>query len=427
MTAWTHALGILGLVLIFVIGTLRSINLGALSLAATFLIGVLLARESPADMVRGFPVDLLILLVGVTYLFGIAVSNGTIERLVTVAAYQVKHRRAAIPWIVFVVAAVPTMVGALGSAAAALLAPIALRLAERCSLDRRMIGLMVLHGSACGNFSPLNALSVIVLQGTARSGLEMSASALFLANIVYNVVLGAVIFLWFGGLRLPHGRPDRAEQEVRPAVTQRPGWDQLCTLVGLLVVLLLALIYDLSVGFPALITAVTLHLIFPGSSSGAERKIAWDVVLLVGGIVTYVAALQRYGTVDALGAVIAGLDAPLFSALLICLVGAFASAFASSAGILGVMVALAAPFMIQGDVGVVGFVIALAVSATVVDSSPFSTAGALVVANGAEGERQYLYRGLLLWGATMVLTAPFVTWLFFVFLPSSHFIAGIEK
>jgi len=34
--------------LIFVIGTLRSINLGALSLVATFLLGALLAHESPA-------------------------------------------------------------------------------------------------------------------------------------------------------------------------------------------------------------------------------------------------------------------------------------------------------------------------------------------------------------------------------------------
>ena len=35
---------------------------------------------------------------------------------------------------------------------------------------------------------------------------------------------------------------------------------------------------------------------------GAETKIAWSVVLLVCGIVTYVAALQRHGTVDAVGA-----------------------------------------------------------------------------------------------------------------------------
>jgi len=235
---------------------------------------------------------------------------------------------------------------------------------------------------------------------------------------VYNLVLGVIIFLWFGGLRLRDRPPDRAQEGIRSIVLERPGWDQRCTLAALLAVLVLALAYGLSVGFLALIAAVALHLMFPSSSSGAERKIAWDVVLLVCGIVTYVAALQRYGTVNAIGAAIAALDAPLVSALLICAVGAVASAFASSAGILGVLMALAAPFMIQGEVSVVGFVIALAISATVVDSSPFSTAGALVVANAAEAERQHVYRGLLAWGAVMAVTAPLATWLLFVVMAS---------
>lgn len=50
---------------------------------------------------------------------------------------------------------------------------------------------------------------------------------------------------------------------------------------------------------------VLLHLIFPASSGEADKKIAWNVVLLVCGIVTYVAALQRYGTVEAVGSGIA--------------------------------------------------------------------------------------------------------------------------
>ena len=75
-------------------------------------VGTLLTRESVAEMYRGFPVDLLILLVGVTHLFGIAASNGTIERLVGAAAARVRGRRALIPWIVFAIAAVPTMAGA---------------------------------------------------------------------------------------------------------------------------------------------------------------------------------------------------------------------------------------------------------------------------------------------------------------------------
>ncbi len=413
-----HALPIAGLVLIFVLGTLRSINLGILSLAATFIVGTLLTRESVADMYRGFPVDLLILLVGVTYLFGIAANNGTIERVVAAAAASVRGRRALIPWIVFVLAAVPTMAGALGSAAAAMLAPIALRLAERCSLDRRMIGLMVLHGSACGNFSPLNALGAIVLQGAARSGLEVSAAALFLANVGYNVVLGAAIFLWFGGLQLgKHAGPDPptdVEDSATPAASNRAA--HLSTAAALVLVAVLALVYGWSIGFVALLAAATLHVLFPQSSQGAERRIPWDVVLLVCGIVTYVSALQRAGTVDAIGSGIIALDSPLLGALLICAVGAVTSAFASSAGILGAMIVLAAPFMAQGAVSVTGLAIALAISATVVDSSPFSTAGALVVANTAAAERAVVYRGLLAWAAVMVVTAPLATWLLFVVL-----------
>ena len=421
-SGWIHALGILGLALIFVVGTWRAINLGALSLALAFLLGGLLMHEELAAIWRGFPVDLLILLVGVTYLFGVATANGTVERLVSAAAHRVEHRRAWIPWIVFIVSSLPTMAGALGSAGAALIAPIALRLAERCSLDRRMIGLMVLHGVACGNFSPLNPLGVIVVQGTARAGLEMSAGALFFANIAYNVLLGVVIFLYFGGLQLVReGAREQptASQAVAPVVAPMAALriDQLCTVIALLAITLAALVFGLNIGVLALAAAVVLQLLFPGTSAGGERKIAWDVVLLVCGIVTYVAVLQRYGTVDMIGGSIAALNAPLLGALLICAVGAVTSAFASSAGILGAMILLAAPFMLQGGVGVTGFVIALSISATVVDSSPFSTAGALVVANSAESERERVYRGLLVWAGVMVLTAPFVSWLLFVVIP----------
>ena len=67
----------------------------------TYLVGTLVVGESVSEMYRGFPVDLLVLLVGVTYLFGIATSNGTLERFVEGAAWLVRGRRALIPWIVF--------------------------------------------------------------------------------------------------------------------------------------------------------------------------------------------------------------------------------------------------------------------------------------------------------------------------------------
>jgi di/tricarboxylate transporter len=413
-----HLIGILGLLLIFTIGTLRPINLGALALVATFVIGLGVAHTPVADLYRGFPVDLLVLLVAVTYLFAIAARNGTIEWLVSATARLVRGRRALVPWIVFGVAAVPTTAGALGSAGVALLAPIALRLAERYDIDRRMIALMVLHGAACGNFSPINVLGAIVHQGAASAGSELSAAALFLANVGYNLGLGVVVYLVFGGHKLARARPPAAQHDAAaaaPEISAPPlRLDRGFTLLAIAAVASAALVFGLGIGMLALIAAVALHLLFPRTSRGAEREIAWDVVLLVCGIVTYVALLQRLGTLEAIGSSIAELGSPLLGALLVCIVGAVTSAFASSAGILGAMMLLAATFISQGGVNAAGFVIALAISATVVDSCPFSTAGALVVANTRAEERDRVYRALLIWGAIMVATAPLLTWLLFI-------------
>jgi di/tricarboxylate transporter len=99
---------------------------------------------------------------------------------------------------------------------------------------------------------------------------------------------------------VPAGLAERVEQ--RP---ERLGVDQACTLFAILAVAIAALVFGLNIGFIAFGAAVLLQLIFPASSGEADKKIAWSVVLLVCGIVTYVAALQRYGTVEAVGSGIA--------------------------------------------------------------------------------------------------------------------------
>jgi len=408
-----HVVGVLGLALVFLIGTLRPINLGALALAMTFLVGGFVGGESGQKLAAGFPVDLLVLLAGVTYLFSIAQRNGTVETVIRKSAGVVAGRRALLPWVVFVLAALPAMAGALGSAGVAMLAPFSLRLAERYQIDRRMIGLMVVHGAGAGNFSPLNVLGAIVQQAVTQAGLSLSAGALFRANLFYNVALAGIVFLAFGGLRLGAPLPVAAappDEESR----DRFGSDQVFTLLALVGVAVGAFGYGLNIGFLAFVAAAALQLAFPKTGAGAEKGIAWDTVLLVCGLVTYVAALQRFGTVEAAGAAIARVGTPGWTALLLCAIGAVTSAFASSAAILGALVPLAVPLMARGEVATTGMVVALAISATVVDATPFSTVGALVVASAAEAERPSVYRGLLVWGALMAVSAPPLTWLLFV-------------
>ena len=56
---------------------------------------------SEDDIFAGFPGDLFIILVGVTYLFAIANNNGTVDWLVHAAVRAVGGRVALIPWVMF--------------------------------------------------------------------------------------------------------------------------------------------------------------------------------------------------------------------------------------------------------------------------------------------------------------------------------------
>src|SRR3712207_9399845 len=72
---------------------------------------------------------------GITYLFAIAQNNGTIDWLVRLAVRAMRGRIAAIPWIMFGIAAVLTAVGAVSPGAVAIIAPIALGFALKYSIS----------------------------------------------------------------------------------------------------------------------------------------------------------------------------------------------------------------------------------------------------------------------------------------------------
>jgi Na+/H+ antiporter NhaD/arsenite permease-like protein len=440
-----HSIAIFILIVIFVVGTVRPVNLGALALVATFVLGGLVAGEDMRTIYAGFPADLFVLLVGVTYLFGIASKNGSIEWLANAAARLIRGKRALLPWIIFFVSAVPATVGALGPPAVAMLAPVCLRLAKKYNINPKLAGLMIMHGSTAANFSPVNPLGAIVNGIVQRSGFQTNPLALFAASFAYNVVLAVVIYLLFGGIELMrrnrartavavahayatvHNTSDtgRASTGIQPmsspADLEPPPQMNLIRAVTLTCIVAAAtgaLVFRLDLGMLTLCAGVLLHLVSPSTSKGALSKVSWTVVLLICGIVTYMSLLQRMGTITFIGQAIVNIGEPKLAAFLLCAIAAATSAFASSTGIMGALIPMSVPLLSTGQVSIMGAVIALAISTTVVDSSPFSNVGAVVLANYEEAEQEEMYRTTLRWGLAMVVTAPIATWFLFILTTS---------
>jgi di/tricarboxylate transporter len=441
-----HLISILLLVVAFVIATTLPINLGAIALVAAFIVGTMVLEGDPGEVadgvVAGFPGDLFVTLVGVTFLFAIARANGTVDWLVDKAVRGVRGRIVLIPWIMFAVTAVLTAFGSVVPAAVAIIAPVGLSLAVQHRINPVLMGLSIINGATAGGFSPLSIFGSITNGVVAGAGLPGDPLFLFLGSLVYNTLLNVVMFFLFGGRQLigrraeepaavggpqvaPGGGPGAAkgvttgatgagftDGERHPVTTLDR--NRSLTLVALLGVAVGALAFQLDVGLLAITAAVLLSLLAPNAYKGAVAQVAWPTVLLVCGVATYVSLMEENGTVDVLGEGVAAIGIPLLSALLLFYIGSVVSAFASTTGIITVLIPLAVPLLLGGQLGVVGVITAFAISSSVVDSSPYSTSGALTVANAPEEHRDYVYKRLLQWGFAMVLVTPPITWLLLV-------------
>ena len=418
-----EVISILALVAIFLIATVLPVHMGALALVAAFIVGTTVVGESTDDIIAGFPGDLFLILVGVTLLFAIAKDNGTVDWLVHLAVKAVGGRVALIPWVMFAVTGLITSVGAVVPAAVAIIAPIGMGFALRFRIKPVLMGLMIINGASAGGFSPLSIFGSIVNGVVQRNGLPGSPLLLFVSSMLFNLALGVVVFVLFGGRTLLGQRDVRASASGADAgldpqaAVMRLDRNRILTLIGIVGLAIGALFYGLNVGFMAITVAVLLSLAAPNVTKNAVNKVAWSTVLLICGIVTYVSLMERIGTIDFLGNSVARIGTPLFAAVLICYIGALVSAFASTTGILGALIPLAVPFLLTGEVGAVGLIIALSISSSVVDSSPFSTSGALVVAHSPDDQCDRVFKELMVWGFSMVAIAPLVTWLIFVVPP----------
>jgi di/tricarboxylate transporter len=447
-------ISILVLIALFVVGTVLPINMGALGFVAAWLVGMYALGLDEKEIITGMNGDLILTLVGVTYLFAIARNNGTVDLIVRGAVRAVGGRVVLIPWVMFAVTAVLTAIGAASPAACAIVGPIALGFAGRHRISPLLMGMLVVHGAQAGGFSPISIYGVITNSVMAENGLPVDEGAIFFTSLLINLAIAIALFFALGGRQLmsrrvgseelggmhpgdPGGAPVAGGSgsvtsaspiasggtmtETRggtvtqtrddPQIARRRLTDQIITLVAFAAVASVALVFDRNIGFAAITAAVILTALFPKEQKGAIKQIAWPTVLLVAGVSCFATILSLAGAPEAVGTWAAGLGTVLIGALVLCYVGGITSAFASSTALLPIIVPIAIPLIATGEVSAVAVVAALAVSSTIVDVSPFSTNGALMVANRPDtiSEEKY-YKQVLSYSVLVTLAGPLLVW-----------------
>ena len=360
-------ISILVLVVVFVIATTRSVNMGALAFAAAFGVGELVAGLDADGIFAGFPGDLFVVLVGVTYLFAhrprqrhhrlagarrdpAGAGAGGADPLGDVR----DHRRAD-----------RDRRGQPGRGRD--------RRADRAELRRALRDQPAADGRDGGARRPGAAASPRSAS-TARSSTASSSGrslpgneiALFLASLVANLLIAAVVFVVFGGLKLwARGRVTGAPRPCRGGASGReadggaadaqptpgaphpgphrhpgrawsPWWSRSSS----------------STWTPA----------SPRSPSRSRSAPCGRTTAQAGGQRGHLAhraadlrrphlrraCWTRWAPSPGRATGVTDIGVPLLAALLLCYIGAIVSAFASSVGIMGALIPLAVPFLAQG-------------------------------------------------------------------------------
>ena len=432
-------IALIGLVAVFAISALRNVHMGALALVFSFLIGIGLVGESLDDVLGGFPVDALIILLGITYLFGLAHETGTIDWLVDRSLDLIGNRVALLPWGLWAIA---TLVACLGTSHAAFaVVPIAMTLAHSHRINSTMMGIAMSSAIVGGALAPTSIVGITVMSVARSADIPYNPALMFALSIVVNALVVAVAFFLFGGRDLIErtraagkggdatastvgadgsgagGGVSVDQRTEAPTRTERKPLTAMQLLVLISIPLLIVSFFlltlaevDINLGVVALVIAVAIALIDPKIGKTAMKRIDWNTILLLGGIITYVGVLTRLGAIDQLGEAARSVSSPLVAALVICVIAALVSAFASTIGIIGALVPLAVPLLVPGGgLEMTGFIYALAISASLVDCAPFGTTGATIVASTVEEHRARVNRNLTRWGLSMVIIGPVVT------------------
>jgi Na+/H+ antiporter NhaD/arsenite permease-like protein len=434
------------LIAAFAIGSLTSISAGLLALVAAFGVGTLLADLPIKDVMDLFPSGLFFILVGATLLFGIVRVTGTIDLMAYWAERLAGGRRLLVPLLMFLLTAILASAGAFTPAAIAIVAPVALALGSRFGISTLAMGLVVVQGANAGAFSPVNPFGVLSNHMLDEAGAPGDTLKLFLYCFVFNAVLGVIAYALIQGIAARRERrDDAAGAQPGGSVTSQPAAGpatggvatavlpdvatetaaptkvevtpmRVLTLIGLVALLVLTTVFGIDVGVASLVIALMLIVVKPSVQKPAIEGMPWSAVLLVTGIVTYVAVLEAMGALEDLQNGIEGLGSSSVAALITSYVVGIVSAFASTTGTLSVISPIVVP--IAGDplLTAIGVVTAVSISSSVVDTSPMSTSGALLMASAQPKDERMFFRALLLWAIGMIAVVPLLVWFVFVHL-----------
>jgi Na+/H+ antiporter NhaD/arsenite permease-like protein len=422
-----------------VLSCVTSVNVGVVSLAFAWIVGMVVGGMTLNDVLAGFPTQLFVTLAGVTLLFSMAQANGTLERVAERAVRLCRGNAGLIPIMFFFVALAVATIGPGNIATAALLAPMAMAVGVQAGVPAFLIAIMVGNGAQAGSLSPFAPTGVIVNNIMPRIGLAGAEWTTYAYVLAAHAGLTFGAYVLFGGWALiiggsngrrvteSQGQSQEVEGSQGLKVAESEGLEvagsvhplhanHWLTLVVLASLVTGVVLLSLPVGMVALTGAAILSLARAVEEREAIRRMPWNVILMVCGVTVLIAVTEKTQGMDLFVRFLASVSSRQTVTVVAAFVTGVVSVYSSTSGVVLPAFLPTVPGLIEQLGGGNPFHLAwsMIVGAHLVDMSPLSTTGALCLAAAPPSvDSTALFRKLLAWGLSMTVVGAFWCGIFF--------------
>ncbi|MCC7418099.1 MAG: C4-dicarboxylate ABC transporter [Acidobacteria bacterium] len=396
------------------ISCVSELNVGVLSIAFAWIIGVYFAGLTVGNVASGFPVSLFLTLTGVTLIFTQASQNGTLDKLAHRAMAICRGNVGLLPIMFFFVTAGLASIGPGNIAGSALVAPMAMAVAGRAGVPMFTMAMMVGMGAGAGSLSPFAPTGIIVNGILAKIGLGGHTLATYLNNLGVHAFVAIAAYFILGGWKLFGKTYSVTDAERESAATfEQP---HLITLGVIAAMIVSVIVLKVDVGMAAFLGASVLTALKLADHKEAIKRVPWSVIIMVCGVTVLIAILEKTEGLDLFTSLLAKLATEKTVTGVIAFVTGLISVYSSTSGVVLPAFLPTIPGLIErlGGGNPIAIASAMNVGGHLVDVSPLSTIGALCIAAiPPNHDARDLFNKLMAWGLSMTVVGGVVCYLLF--------------
>ena len=376
-------LGIISLIALLaaiIIGFVRNANVGILCMGFSMVLGLVFGLDAK-EILSGFSSSLFIQMVGITYLFAIINSNGTLELLAHKMVGMVGKKKALIPFVMYILGFLICAVGPGAIPSLAIIPVIAIPVAVSAGINPIMTAIIGDLGVMSGRMSPLTPEAAVVRELMEEQGLTGNTIPIMISLTITALIVAVLVYIYYKGWKVEK-REDETE-EVLPKFNGK----QWLSLAGLIVLAVGVLFFSWNVGLTGFLVGSVLIVLGCGEEKNAIKGIPWNVILMVLGVGILMNVISLSGGIDIMVSALEKIMGHRTAAMIMAVTAGFMSFFSSGLGVVFPTLIPTASGLASGlGVGAVELVTVIVIGGTVSGFTPISTTGALIMAGVAQQE-----------------------------------------